>query len=1556
MALKAESQPRLGLSLEFVRAVQADDPHAFRFGRQEYLLRSAAGGFETAELTWDAELLSALTELRRPGRDPALPQQLGERLRRFLGAAGFGQHEVAILQAVRDHREIILSIRSAAAELFALPWELLALRATGQHLGELPGLLLRYEWPETHTLPLSHPQATSGRILFAWSASAGPVPAAQHQAALASASASGALAFDPAQDVLPHASPGQLAAVLEAAQRDRRPIAALHLLCHGTAAGGTFALSLDAQEPGGRATPVDAGQLRQLLAPHAGMLRLVVICACDSGNPGELGNQLGSAAQTLHRAGIAAVIASRYPLAIASSNLFIAKFFDALLVRPTSVEAAFVAARTSLATAGQSLDWASLQLYARAEDGDDHRPVIFRPYRGLLAFHAQHTRFFFGRDPERKEVLRKLAALQAGGESRLLVVAGASGTGKSSMVLSGAIPDLLAQGQHAPQAVDGGSWEIAVLRPGADPLGALDAALRTRQPSGRSFLLVIDQFEEIFTHVVDPALRRQFASRLWSLCRGDSGVSCILTIRVDYLGQCGEVLLDEAGLRLDRVAYEDSHRVFVAQLAARELREIIELPARKVGLELEAGLTERILADVEGAPGALPLLEYTLDLVWERRQGRVLTARTYAELGGVIGALEGKANTVIDSATPAEQKQARRILIHLVGLGEGGSADTRRRIPLIPLRRQVQSPAEEQAFDSMLQALVDARLLVRSEERSQVMVEIAHEALIRKWERLRAWVEEDRDKLVELQELNRWVAQWRSYGSLLHGAQLGYAARVLEKYADDVSPEGKQMIQASQQAEQLAQARELERARERADEQARAARRIGIAALALAVAFIAALIASGVALLKNQQARAAQERANGKAREAETSSRLAKERLLSYFEEKGRQDLFRSDPLDAILYLSQAYTEGQQGPATQVLLAAAAAGTIGPHLRSFVAHPDEVQSAAWSPNGTRIVTAGADGTAAIFIAANGQKVLTLTGHQRGVNAASFSPDGSRVVTASLDRTAKLWDARSGALLLTLTGHQGVVMSAVFSRDGKQVATCSFDKTARTWDAASGQLLRTFAGHEDQVTSIDWSPDGTQLLTGSRDKTALLWDAATGQVRVRFSGHSNSVLHVAFSPDGKHIVTSSKDRTARIVDAHSGQLRTVLQGHGGAVYTSTFTPDGDAVVTASEDRTVRVWSSDSGRLRGILAGHTQPVSSAAVSPDGTRVATASTDRTVGLWLLTNGQMERKLSGHTGTVQSVDWSPDGGRILSASNDDTARIWDAVSGQLLVSLEGHTDDVFSAVMSSDGAQVLTGSADGTARLWDASTGILVRTFAGHGDMVHSAALSRDARRVVTSSADGTARLWDAATGKVQLILRGHTKTVYSAAFVPDGSQVVTAGADRTARIWDAVSGRLLHTLTGHNSAVYYAALSPDGENIITCSEDHTARIYARASGRLLRILSGHTDAVRWAQFSPNGQLAATTGWDQTIGIWEVQSGKLLELITAHSSSIRSVHFSPDSSRIASGSEDQSVRIWNILEKRSPRQIADLTRCHLPFRLIDESVVPAERDLSACAAAASN
>jgi WD40 repeat protein/serine/threonine protein kinase len=592
-------------------------------------------------------------------------------------------------------------------------------------------------------------------------------------------------------------------------------------------------------------------------------------------------------------------------------------------------------------------------------------------------------------------------------------------------------------------------------------------------------------------------------------------------------------------------------------------------------------------------------------------------------------------------------------------------------------------------------------------------------------------------------------------------------------------------------------------------------------------------------------------------------------------------------------------------------------------LAVLAGHGSAVYAAAYSPDGTRIVTASEDRTARVWDAHTGAQIAVLSGHGDTVDSAAYSPDGTRIITASFDKTARIWDARTGAQIAVLSGHGDRVYSATYSPDGMRIVTASWDKTARIWDARTGAQIAVLSAHTDRVISAAYSPDGRHVVTASWDRTARIWDARSGVPLVVLSGEGNRVITAAYSLDGTRIVTGSEDKTARIWDARTGAQLTVLAGHGRAVEAAAYSPDGTRIVTASDDGTARIWDALTGQQLAVLSGHTSRVYYASYSPDGARVVTASFDKTARIWDARGGAHIAVLSGNGDRVYSAAYSPDGKRIVTASWDKTARIWDArTQGQLTV-LFGHTDRVISAAYSPDGSRIVTSSYDKTARIWDANTGAQLVVLAGHEDTVCSAAYSPDGARVITASWDKTARIWDAKTGAQLAVLSGHDDAVCSVAYSPDGTRIITASWDRTARIWDARTQAQLAVLSDHADRVVSAAYSPDATRIVTASDDKTAHIWDAHTGAPLAVLSGHGDRVYSAAYSPDGMGIVTASADRTVRIWDARTGLQLTALSGHGDTVESAAYSPDGTRVVSASNDKTARVWDAVPVNVTAQI---------------------------------
>jgi len=537
-------------------------------------------------------------------------------------------------------------------------------------------------------------------------------------------------------------------------------------------------------------------------------------------------------------------------------------------------------------------------------------------------------------------------------------------------------------------------------------------------------------------------------------------------------------------------------------------------------------------------------------------------------------------------------------------------------------------------------------------------------------------------------------------------------------------------------------------------------------------------------------------------------------------------------------------------------------------------------------------------------------IFTLYGHTGGVLSVAFSPDGTRIVTASWDQTAKVWDARTGSPQLELKGHTGRVTSVAFSPDGTRIVTASWDQTAKVWDARTGAPQVELKGGTG-IDSAAFSPDGTRIVTGSWDQTAKVWDALTGAPQLDLKGHTSGVLSVAFSPDSTRIVTGAY-QTAKVWDARTGSTQLELKGHTNTVNSVAFSPDGTRIVTGSSDQTAKVWDARTGSPQLELNGHTRGVSSVAFSPDGTRIVTGGANTRAKVWDARTGSTQLELKGHTNTVTSVAFSPDGTRIVTGSLDNTAKVWDARTGAPQLELNGHTDAVRSVAFSPDGTRIVTGSLDNTAKVWDARAGTPLLELKGDMGQVNGVAFSPDGTRIVTGSQELAVRVWDARTGTPPLELKGHTRQVQSVAFSPDGTRIVTGSDDNTAKVWDARTGSPQLELDEHTDRVTSVAFSPDGTRVVTGSYDQTAKVWDARTGSPQLELKGHTDRVLSVAFSPDDTRIVTGSWDQTAKVWDALTGAPQLELKGHTSSVISVAFSPDGTRIVT-SDGFMAKVWD-------------------------------------------
>ncbi|KAJ1328039.1 dynein assembly factor with WDR repeat domains 1 [Microdochium nivale] len=433
---------------------------------------------------------------------------------------------------------------------------------------------------------------------------------------------------------------------------------------------------------------------------------------------------------------------------------------------------------------------------------------------------------------------------------------------------------------------------------------------------------------------------------------------------------------------------------------------------------------------------------------------------------------------------------------------------------------------------------------------------------------------------------------------------------------------------------------------------------------------------------------------------------------------------------------------------------------------------------------------------------------TFEGHTNWVRSAAFSPDGQRIVSASDDSTVKIWSVQAGACEATFEGHTDSVRSAAFSPDGQRIVSASNDNTVKVWSVQTGTCEATFEGHTDSVRSAAFSPDGQRIVSASNDNTVKVWSVQTGACEATFEGRTGSVRSAAFSPDGQYIVSASYDNTVKVWSVQTGTCEATFEGHTHSVISAAFSPDGQRIVSASDDNTVKVWSVQTSTCEATFEGHTHWVMSAAFSPDGQYIVSASYDNTVKVWSVQTGTCEATFEGHTDSVMSAAFSPDGQRIVSASNDNTVKVWSVQTGTCEATFEGHTHWVMSAAFSLDGQRIVTASEDNTVKVWSVQTGTCEATFEGHTNSVMSAAFSPDGQHIVSASYDNTVKVWSIQTGACEATFGGHTSKV---SFDASGTLIQTD--NRFIRLDDAkLPKRALPTYSVDTMGMVDFCFSPD------------------------------------------------------------------------------------------------------------------------------------------------
>jgi WD40 repeat protein/DNA-binding SARP family transcriptional activator len=1183
------------------------------------------------------------------------------------------------------------------------------------------------------------------------------------------------------------------------------------------------------------------------------------------------------------------------------------------------------------------------------------------PYRGLAAFREQDAPFFFGRAGYVERLLQTLKE-----QPLVVVVVGSSGSGKSSLIFAGLLPALR----------NSGDWLVIDNRPGQRPFHALAVALLPwldsqiteterlieaqklaeailreeitlqavierileENPEIKHLLLFTDQFEELYTLCPDAGVQQRFLDVLLQTAHSiqeqcSAPLRILLTLRADFMGRA-------LSYRPFADALQQASQM-LGPMNREELRLAVERPAELQGAHFEPGLVERILDDVGEQPGNLPLLEFALTLLWDQADDNgALTHAAYEHVGRMEGGLTRYADRVYTELRTQDQGVARQVFMQLIQPGRG-TEDTRR------VARQDEIGEENW---SLVQHLADKRLVVTNRGAGGIeTVEIVHEALIQRWERLKAWMDADRAFRTWQEILRAGIHQWqtanRDEGGLLRGIPLDQAESWLAERSLELSELEKNFIQTSvvqreqrQRERHRQQQEELEKARVLAMTERRSRRFLGALAGLLALAVLATTLLS---IFANQQ---------------RTQALQAYSLSVAANAEQALANLDSGTALSLALAANRIADPPRQ--AQRVLLDAAYAPGARSLLLLKSLLPDYTGSATsldTSPQGDRALLGLEDGRLVLWNFGSNQAQV-LAGHTGKITSLAFSFDGQRAISGGEDRQVIYWDLTTGREILRfgdgVLGHTGVVRCVDFSPDGKLALSGGVAGSAITnpgelflWDLESGQQIHSLEGHLNGVVDAHFTPDGHQVLSSSGDweilidgekvegqtsnNDLILWDAASGEIQTRFERLSYDVYDIALSPDGSQaLLASYYDNVISILDLGAGEVTGVLSAHQNAVRSVAYLPGGQQAVSASDDASLILWDLIIQAPLAILKAGESSQAALAVLSDGRSALSATRAGEIFRWDLQDAALIQRFGSHEDAIFDVDYSPDGTAALSCAGagtpnaparDSSLRLWDIHSGRQLQIMQPQVLVNFQCAVSPDGRWALSGAYDGSVRLWDLTSGQQIRMLKGHTDWVISLAFAPDGKKALTGSKDGSLIYWDLERSEPILRLFSAPNDNWSLAISPDGRTALSDAALGGVIYWDLERGQEIRRLVRDDETETHGvsglAYLPDGQSAVSGGNDGYLIQWDLKTGNEIRRFGRHDDIRTRVEISPDGKLMLSSGMNGVLRLWDLGSGELIrEFGYTGPAVVFDIALSPDGRTALSGSVDQTITQWAI------------------------------------------
>lgn len=1092
------------------------------------------------------------------------------------------------------------------------------------------------------------------------------------------------------------------------------------------------------------------------------------------------------------------------------------------------------------------------------------------PYRGLFAYRREDADLFFGREDLTARIVDES---RKGG---LSIVVGPSGAGKSSLLRAG----LLA------------AWPIEnseILTPGTDPNATLDRSTTGGRLPG---LLVVDQFEEIFTVVESGEERSRFIDRIEQIAASGS---VVLGMRADFYSAATRVPLLVEALQ--------KRQVVVGALTEAELKRAILGPTARAGLTIEPELVRALTEDLTprgmgSGPevGALPLLSHALREVCLRAKRACLTLADYHATGGIGGAIQQSAERVWDALSPAEQDTARRLFLRMVNLDEG-SVITRRPTSIA-----------DPTMLSVLAQFIDERLITADSD----TVSISHEALLNAWPRLHDWVAQDRSGLVNLRNLRNQAAIWADGGedpsALLRGGRLGAVSEWLNssERSGDLDERERSFLRASLAAE--------------VNDRDRQRRQVRTLRTLVAAAVVLLLIAGGFAISSSKS--------RSEAQQGQLAARTEGARALSRQLAVNAQTLRATDPNVAAQLALVAYRTSPTVEARSALLDSTAADVP----TRISGHDGPTFAAANAGHQRLAVSDDSDGTIHLYGTADPQRPTTL-----GIAlptkivqqfSAAFTSDGKYLISGSSDGTITTWDVSdpahpsaphtfpafigTAADGFTVTGVNSIALSPdshTLIAAGTNVGLAVFTLTNGTLTRKSTTMM---PDHSTLATAVSYSPDGTHIVaTGGHiismwTSTTAGADPLTDTRPVTFDSPGKSKVGVtAFSPNSATLAVGPHSGLLAIYKvagaAQPTPVTITMTPFTSWINALTFSADGTMLAAGSSDSSAAVYSTND--YQTVLAVQHPSLVTGVQFLNGTdALVTASTDGGVRIWSVPGPSLTRLGS----SIYSVNWSKDSTHLIAGTN--------AIhSGASLFNLTNPTHPALEKLAGVSPAN---------------------DQFAG------GAAFASDANILAVGLNSGPIQLWNmAASRPAQLgkTLAQPKQQLEAITFSTSGHLLAGVGNGSLIYLWDTTDpehARLTTPPIPEPNQIFGAAFSPDEQYLAVAVIDNTVRLWDirnTAKPRLAATLSGFSNYALSVSFSRDGKLMAASGADRTIQIWNISDPnkpvKLGGSVTGPTNQINDVEFSPDSTRLVAASLDKSIWVWDITDPAAPALWAQLT-----------------------------